>query len=277
MNQNGRYFIFSGHAVGVSAHFHKLDNLTNLNHVVPVLGASVLPVTGGFSHSHAANYCYEVDEPRKRTLVSVRRIETKAYGRTLPDRWETEVEAEIDSVRVLEKLDIGSVRLHMLAVRDSTSDNGETRVSTRGSHVEGLRMGSVTAKVVLDAEVLENCGSKDQLATWYRKQPSAWRTANACRFGTDPNAAEVCETNGRIKLSVVRDIQIVGTQDPDHQVHLLPDGYTIKWDGFGRIILGEVSVKGSDRRVTMVRLAMGSDGGGSGSVGDGGSNGVIGP
>jgi hypothetical protein len=277
MSQNGRYFIFSGHAVGMAAHFHKLDDRTNLNHVVPVLGASVLPATGGFSHAQAANYCYEVDEPRKRTLVSVRRIETKAQGRTLPDRWETEVEAEIDSVSVLEKLEIGSVRVHMLAVRDSTSDTGETKVSTRGSHVEGLRMGGITAKVILDLEALENCGSKEQIAAWYRKQPSAWRSTHACRFGTDPNAADVCEKNGRIKLSVVREIQLVGTQDADHQVYVLPDGYTIKWDGFGRIILGEVHVKGNDRLVTMVRLAMGSDGGGDGTVGGAGSNGSIGP
>jgi hypothetical protein len=52
------------------------------------------------------------------------------------------------------------------------------------------------------------------------------------------------------------------------------DGHTIVWTGFGRIILGEVHVKGHERRLTMVRLAMGSDAGGTGAAGDGQSNGT---
>jgi hypothetical protein len=276
MSQNGRYYIFSGHAIGVAAQFHRLDHLENLNHVIPALGASVLPPTGGLSHSHAANYCYDADEPRKRTLISVRRAETRAEGRTLADRWETEVNSDIETVRVLEKLEIGSVKLHMLATRANAEDS-ETKVTTRGSQIEGLQLRGVTAKVILDPEALEFCGSKDQLAGWYRKQTGAWRTANARRFCTDPGAPDVHQPNNRIKFSLVREIQLSGTQDPEHQVRVEADGYTIKWDGFGRIILGEVYVKGNDRRVTMVRLAMGSDGGGSGTIGDAGSNGQIGP
>jgi len=267
MSTDERYFIFSGHAVGVAAQFDKLDHLENLNHRVPTLGASVLPATGGISHGSAANYAYAVEVPRKRTLIQVDRVATKADGRTYPDRWETEIEADIDGVRVLEKLEIGSVRLHMLAVRDSKSEDcNATKVTTRGSHIEGLRMGGMTAKVFLASDALENCGSKDQLTDWHSKQPSGWRNAHPLR-----------NVNDRVKFSLVRDIQLSGEQDPEHKVYLLEDGYTIKWDGFGRIILGETSIKGCDRRVTMVRLAMGSDGGGSGTVGDGGSNGVIGP
>jgi hypothetical protein len=278
MSTDGRYFIFSGHAVGVAAQFHKLDQLQNLNHRIPTLGASVLPATGGVSHGSAANYTYAVEVPRRRTLIQVDRVATKAEGRTYKDRWETEVETEIDGVRVLDKLEIGSVRLHMLAVRDANSEDCEaTKVTTRGSHIEGLRMGGVTARVTLDPDALENCGSKEQLARWYREKSSDWRETHGRRFATDPKAADAREVNGRIKFSLVRDIELSGDQDPEHKVYVLEDRYTIKWDGFGRIILGEGSVKGCDRRVTMVRLAMGSDGGGSGSVGDAGSNGQIGP
>ena len=53
-------------------------------------------------------------------------------------------------------------------------------------------------------------------------------------------------------------------------------GNVIVWKGFGRIILGEIHVKGHERRVTMVRLAMGSDAGGTGTAGDGQSNGGTG-
>jgi hypothetical protein len=276
MSPSGKYFIFSGNAVGAAAQFHKLDQLQNLNHVIPTLGASALPGTGGLSKGHAANYCYAVDQPRKRTLLAVRRIDTKAEGLTLADRWETDVEAEIEAVDVLEKLEIGLVKLHFNSSRKMDSENCEATISTRGSRIEGLRMGSVEAKIILDEEPLQYTSSKENLADYYRKQNSGWRSANARRFGTLPDAAAVREVNGTVKFSLVREIQLIGKQDPEHEVRVQPDGYTIKWDGFGRIILGEVFVKCCDRRVTMVRLHMGSDGGGSGSVGDGSSNGQTG-
>lgn len=272
MSQNGKYYIFSGHAIGVAAQFHRLDDKDNLNHVVPTLAASVLPPTGGLSQGNKANYCFDVDLPRKRTLISVRRADTKAEGRTLPDKWETEVEADIDTIRVVEKLEIGSVKLHLLSTRDANSDR--ITVSTRGSSIEGMQLGGVSAKVTFDVDPITYCGTRDQLADYYRNRPVAWRTANAHRFTADPATGEFHEDHGKVKFSLVDKVELSGTQDPQHPVTV--DGYTITWKGFGRIILGEVYVKGNDRRVTMVRLAMGSDAGGSGSVGDGGTNGSTG-
>jgi hypothetical protein len=272
MTQNGKYYIFSGHAIGVAAQFHRLDDLEHLNHVVPTVAASVLPPTGGLSHDQRANYCLDVDHPRKRTLISVRRAETKAEGRTLPDRWDTEVQADIDTVRVVDKLQIGSVKLHLLSSRDAQSDR--ITVSTRGSSIEGLQLGRVSAKVTLDMEPMTFCGTRDQLADYYRGRPVAWRNENAHRFAADPATGEFHDLSGKVGFSLVQGIELSGTQDPEHPVSV--DGYTIIWKGFGRIILGEVYVKGNDRRVTMVRLAMGSDAGGTGSVGDGGSNGQMG-
>jgi len=274
MSPNGKYYIFSGHAVGVAAHIHKLDDVPNLNHLIPTQAAAVLPATGGLSEGHAANYCYDVDQPRKRTLVCVRHGYSMAAGRTLGDRWETEVKTEVESVGILEKLDIGAVKLHMVSTRYMNTD--KTTVELKGSSIEGLQFRDVTAKIVLDLEPFPHCTSKDALADYYRGQSAAWRTANARRFGTLPEAAEARETNGVIKFSLVRDIQLSGSQDPDHPVRVENDGYTIKWDGFGRIIVGEVFVKGNDRRVTLLRLHMGSDGGGTGSIGDGSSNGQTG-
>lgn len=269
MSQNGTHFLFSGHAVGAAAQFHRLDELENLDHVVPTLGASVLPVSGGLSKGHASHYCFAVDKPRKRTLISVGRIDTMAAGRTFDDRWETEVEADIEKLDVLEKLHVGLVKLHLLAVRNVDSDEAE--VSTKGSRIEGLELGKVAATVVLDDEPIECCGSRDQLAAFYAEKDDAYRAANAFRFSTDPATPVLADKKGRSTFSLVREIQLSGTQDPEHPV--IVDGYTIIWKGFGRIVLGEVSVKGNDRRITMMRLAMGSDAGGSGSIGDGGSNG----
>lgn len=273
MSPNGKYYVFSGHAIGVAAHIHKLDDVLNLNHLIPTQAAAVLPGTGGLSEGHSANYCFAVDKPRKRTLVSVRQAHSIAAGRCFDDRWETEVKTEVESVGILEKLDIDSVKLHMVATRYRDSD--KMTVEMKGSSIEGLRFGGVTAKIVLDTEPVQYCTSTEALADFYRRQPASWRSANARRFSTYPDAAEVAETKSRIKFSLVREIQLTGTQNADHPVRVLEDGYTIKWDGFGRIIVGEMFVKGNDRKITLLRLHMGSDGGGSGSVGDTSSNGQM--
>ena len=108
-------YLYSGHTVGASAHFHRLDEVKNLNHVIPTLGASVLPVTGGLSKGHAAYYAYNVDHPRHRTLLSVSRVDSMAAGREFDDRYETEIEADIESIHVVEKLHIDAVKLHVLS------------------------------------------------------------------------------------------------------------------------------------------------------------------
>jgi hypothetical protein len=276
MSPSGKYFVYSGHAVGAAAHFHKLDDVQNLNHIIPTLGAAVLPGTGGRSVGHHENYAYQADVPRKRTLLYVRRVDTRVEGWPQGNAWVTEIDAEIESVRVLEKLDIGLVKVHTRSATPMDADGCQAVVTTNGSCIEGLRMGGIEAKITLDHEPLLFTTSRDTLADFYRKKDAGWRADNAHRFCTEPTAAEVHEVNGRIKFSLVKNIELIGAQDPEHQVRVEADGHTIKWDGFGRIILGEVFVKCCDRRITMVRLHMGSDGGGNGTIGDTSSNGSTG-
>src|SRR5471032_2034477 len=77
-----RRYIFSGHAIGAWAQFNQLD-YNQVNRVVPTQGATVLPPAGGLSTAHARNFSFDVDQPRPRTLFSVRQIESTASGRTI--------------------------------------------------------------------------------------------------------------------------------------------------------------------------------------------------
>src|SRR5580658_5559675 len=265
-------YLYSGHTVGAAAHFHRLDDLENLNHAVPTLGHSVLPVTGGLSTGHASHYCFAVDEPRHRTLLSVRRIDSLASGKEFADRYETEIDAEIESIRVVDKLHIDAVKLHML----STLQKGQTEpvVSTKGNRIEGMRLGRVAVTVTLDDEPLCACGSKNQLAEFYKRQSEDYRRDQSWRFQTSEGNGELADPCGHYVCSLVRDIQLDGPEDEMQAISV--EGYTIRWKGFGRLILGEVVVKGTNRQLTLVRLAMGSDAGGTGSVGCGQSNGQVG-
>jgi hypothetical protein len=265
-------YLYSGHTVGASAQFHRLDDVENLDHRIPALGASVLPVTGGLAIAHVADYSYVVDHPRHRTLLSVRRVDSSAEGRELRDRFETEVGAEVESIRVVEKLHVDFIKFHML----STLHKGkaEPTVSTRGNEIEGMRLGRVKVKLVLDEEPLHSSGSKAQLAAFYKKQTADYRLEHAWRFGTPADTEHLASPYGIHTYSLVREIKLEGPEKEKQSISV--EGYTIRWKGFGRIVLGEVVVRGNTRQVTLVRLAMGSSAGGPGSMGCGQTNGQLG-
>jgi hypothetical protein len=272
----GTRFIFSGHAIGASAHFHRLDATTGLNHLVPTQAASVLPQTGGLSEGSAKDYRFEVDQPRPRTLFSIGQAASKATGVTLPGAYQTEVSVDLQTVGVVEKLNIGLVHVHMLS--SFPIDGTDPVLTTNGNRLEEVWLGSVHAVIELDDEPLRACGTQAQLAAYYRSQDAGYRQQYAWRFATPAGAPEI-QVHGQpdrqySKCSVVRSIQLVGPEDARQSISV--DGYTIVWEGFGKIILGEIHVKGTERHLTMARLAMGSDAGGSGSGGDVKSNGAVG-
>lgn len=249
-NGSGR-FMFAGHAIGASARFHRLDEQTNLNHVVPALGSSVVPISGGRSNSHADPYRYDVDTPRKRCLLATQRVDTFAEGRDSNGVIETEVSAEVVGLEVVEKLRCDLVRMHMLVTR---TNGGDPVVTTNGNRIDGLRMGDVQAVVTIDEGPLLHSANADEFAAFLS---SAGKPATAVGLA--------------LRSTIVSKIELIGS-DPNISV----EGNVIVWNGFGRIILGEIHVKAHERRLTLVRLEMGSDAGGTGDAGDGQTNGQTG-
>jgi hypothetical protein len=270
--EQSKRYLYSGHTVGASAQFHRLDDIEDLDHKIPALGASVLPVTGGLAKGHAANYCYVVDHPRHRTLLSVRRVDSSAEGTEYKDRFVTEICAEVDSIHVVEQLHVDFLKLHMMSTLGK--DKAEPTVSTEGNQIEGMKLGKVKVKITLDEEPLSYSGSKAQLCEFYRKQGPEYRQRHWWRFGTPPESEELAAPYGLHTYSLVREIQLEGPEEEKQKMSV--DGYSIRWEGFGRIFLGEVVLKGASRQVTLVRLAMGSSAGGPGSMGCGQTNGQLG-
>jgi hypothetical protein len=272
MSENKPHYHFAGSAVGAAAQFHHLNDHDGLNYVVPSLGASALPTTGGLSRSTVEDFMFEVQHPLRRTLLSVRRVESLARGKETEEGvFATEVQSEIESLTVVEKLHIDLIKFHFLATRDVNKD--ETRITTKGNHIEGMWLRKIRAKIVLDDEPLRFCGSHDQLAQFYREQSPAYRKEHSHRFGADPDAPELTPA-AKYQFSLVKSIELIGEEKD--KVGIEVKGHKIIWPGFGKIILGEVLVRGHERLLTMIRLAMGSDAGGTGSTGSGQSNGAVG-
>lgn len=253
MSENGRRYLFKGHAVGVAAQFHRLGELEGLDHAVPAQGAAVLPVTGGLSHAKTEKYDYPVCEPWRRKLVEVGLVESKARGERKTDGFLTEVQSRVEDLHVLEKLHFRLVEVHLSSFKYGDEPPA---VRTTGAHIEGMRLNDVHVTVKLDTVMLAHCGSKKQLA----------------EFCSNNGGVEFCEHDGNYLSTLVREIQLSGPPDEVAKIPK-PVGNRIYWPGFGRIYLGEVLVGERERRVTMVRLDMGSDAGGSGAIGDAGTNG----
>jgi hypothetical protein len=251
MSKGSGRFMFAGHAIGASARFDRLYDQTNLNHVIPTLGSSVIPGSGGRSTDHRDPYRYAVKDPRACCLLEVQRVDTFAEGRDANGVIETEVGAEVVGLGLVDKLRCDLVRMHMLVTR---TNGGEPVVTTNGNRIDGLRLGGVEAVVSLEDAPLVNSGDAAQF-----QSHCAAKRRQLSRFGD------------YMQSTIVSDIQLIGS-DPNIKV----EGNVIVWKGFGRIVLGEIHVKGHERRLTMVRLEMGSDAGGSGSAGDGQSNGGVG-
>jgi hypothetical protein len=270
MSDSTARYMFSGHVLGASARFHRLDDLS-VNEVVPAVGSAALPSTGGRAEFRSTQAIEQyAEKPRRRCLLCVEKAETWVEGRDPDGRFETELSVDVSGVHVLEKFHLDNVRLHLLAVRNGM--DGTSTVSTKGSRVEGMRMGNVTAKITFDDEPLTHTGSKDQLAAFWRSRSADYRKHHGWRFHKTPDDSDLADDYGHHRFSLVSGIELSGPEADLQSISV--NGNLIYWKGFGRIILGEVHVKGQERRVSLVRLAMGSDGGGSGTTGGGGSNGT---
>jgi hypothetical protein len=89
-----------------------------------------------------------------------------------------------------------------------------------------------------------------------------------------PPAGRLLEACGTIYGTIVRSIRWDGPALPNSRID--GNSVTIEPD-FGRIFFGELLISAYSRRLTMVRLALGSNGGGSAGGGDVQDNGVWSP
>ncbi len=259
-------FVFSGNAVGAAAHFFHFDNIP-VDHVIPTIGSSAIPIVGGRTHHKVGPQSHQADYPRNRTLLSVEQVETIAIGKEVaPGKYTTEIGAIVNELEVLEKLHAELVEMHQTSSRDE--DAHESFISTRGCRIEGLRLGDVRVRVELDEEAFATCGTKRELTDFYSSQSDAWRRENSWRFHTEPESKTIAEYHGRFFCTLVKNIELSGTDGGAIE----KEGYTIEWDGFGRIFLGELIISDKDRKISMIRLKMGSNAGGKGSSGGGETN-----
>ncbi len=250
-----RRFLFHGHAAGVAAHIRRPNE-----EVVPVHGASSLPVTGGLSEMTAEGKQYQ--------YVGFDSAYTRAHGtyddpqaaiditwhKRAPDSVPatTHVVSEIKGLRILERVRVGRVRAEMKS-RTPSNENGETPVNPCGCVIENLLVDGVELRVTLNED-------------FFCAHDTKAKIDEAVKAGRE-GANRLCtlDSAGQMYANLVDKLEWNGQQPAGVTIA----GNVVKIPDFGELHLAELFVRPHSRRLTMLRAELGSPVGGyvtSGSI-----------
>ena len=262
-------FIYRGNAVGLGGRITRIDPKSDLNILIPVLGASSLPVVGGRSASKAVKCAIPLRKGSAQNLASAASVATFAESdverRGQP--FVTRVAADVRTVRIADSISIARVRMNLTSKH--LPNEKLPRIGLGDSEISGLKLGRFPVDVQLDLKTFESCDTKQSLAETYARNAS-FRRRKAKRFNTSLESEGIQEyTGGYYVCSIVESI----TGKLPDGAFIDENGYTIVWPGVGRIVLGEILISENSRRLTMVRVQLGSPMEGYACVGEGDVNG----
>jgi len=255
-------FVFRGNAVGVAAHIHKPDDL-----IIWVQGASSLPVIGGYSGSN-------VDRAAFGDVLSFDNARTQATGdfSVRENAYKTLADSVVKALNVNGRLTADSLEATFTSTHPV--DGSEPSIVPAGTQITNLRLDGYPINVKLDIELFTKYPTRDSLSRAYSTD-DAFFNRNGSRFlksekapPPQPGKRQIPEVNGYIVTSIVSEIQT------DHPKAVI-NGNVITLDGFGRIFVGELLITSVSRRLTLLRLALGSPIGGDLACADIETNGSV--
>jgi hypothetical protein len=252
-------FIYTGNACGAGARIIRIDpdpakpaEAPNTDYVVPIQGASCLPVTGGLSESQTSPFVYRVERPYPLTIMSVGSASTRAISGFPEARpFKTEVEVTVSGVSFIERVSIRRVAARMVSIH--AEEDKTPRITPECVSIEGLSIDGYPITVNFDAAPFREHSTREQLATSYAKN-AKFREQYFRQVGAKSSREKIPESKGLYVCSVVRSIDL--GKNPPRGV--TADRNRIRWEGVGTIILGELIVSDYYRRLTMVRVLFGS-------------------
>jgi hypothetical protein len=265
----GRRFVFRGNAAAFGGRIVRPDDI-----VLEMPGASSLPVTGGRSVS-------KIGRTRFKEFASFDSASTFAEG-LFDDRQgaiavsnhllqedalttSTRVQAEIRKLVVGSKQRLSVERLAAELRAKSPAGSGEPRITLGDVMVEGVVIDGFKLRVEIERGVFQRYDTHAKLLTAAddedfvrRHGKHLFMTTNLEERPAPPPGRLVpgCET---IYATIVRTIEWDGPADPAAQI----DHHSVVVKDFGRIFFGEILITSSSRRLTLMRLELGSDDGGS--------------
>jgi hypothetical protein len=207
------------------------------NEVIESVASVSLPVSGGYGSAEVKNYDYH-------QLIKFDRAYTQVSGSQAEDgSYNTLISVIVEGLTVAAMITAKRIVARITTKHDG--GDGETRVVPTGSEFVDLRIAGEPV------EGLECDPMLTELDTYEAFKKKSGKQ----------------EHRGMIRCSLARDIRHSRMKKvDDQQVIVVPD--------FGTVYLGECYMKASNRRLTMMRLQLGSPVAGAVALGGGDGNGV---
>jgi hypothetical protein len=267
-----RRYIFRGNASGVSAHLRRPEDK-----ILPVQAASSLPVTGGISEStegpgSLGDYLHyqSAATSAQGDYVDLQAAEAMTRGAVPFDSvpTKTTVTARVRGLNVGKRFSVGEIDAGLVS---RSPENGMKQPSIQlvGNRLEDIRVDGSVLKITLNEQLFCDCDTLDKLAAAYAKGLGAPRVGMFVRPDETGRSETLPASGGVVYCTIVESMMWDGKPHPTARV----DGNSLVIPDFGRVYFGGLLITDVSRRLTMVRLQLGSPDGGDGSACEVESNG----
>jgi hypothetical protein len=264
-----RRMVFRGNAAAFGGRIVRPSDI-----VLEMPGASSLPVTGGRSISRMARTQFK-------DVVSFESATTLAEGLfddldgavalsnhlvredTLTSS--TRAHAEIRELVVGSRQRLRVKRLSAELLARSPAGSGEPPIALGDCSVDGLQIDGFKVKVDIERDVFQRCDTYSKLLAAADQPEFSREYRNQFFMATDfpgrptPPFGRPLRGRETIYAAIVKKIDWDGQPNPRARI----DNHTIVVEDFGTIFFGELLISSTSRRLTMMRLELGSDQGGS--------------
>lgn len=286
--EHTRRFVFRGNASAASGRIHRPTDV-----LIDVNGASSLTVAGGISRSEIGGQTFgptfgpylrfvraatlaegAFDDQKGAIALTERRMDQDALATT------TRVSAEVDGLAVGSKPELTISRLRAALVSQSGRGLDEPPFTLPDDvSIDGVAIDGHALIVEIDFDAFRECTTHGRMLKaagdrgFVEQHGGSFFLTQAAAAPTAPREAGLRASSGTVFATIVKTIRWAGVPYPgatiDHHSVIVPD--------FGTIFFGEILISGFSRRLTMLRLDLGSPVGGFVACADVETNGIWAP
>jgi hypothetical protein len=275
-----RVFFYHGHGAALGGTITR-----PFNAVIQTQAAAAVPITGGHGRAQVGRFVFPHKQAGVPDVVSFDSAETEVTGSEQNGTYTTVVTTTVNGLNVCDVLTADKVIAKLTSTRNLSTDV-ETRVEPTGCDIKGLKILGKPVTVELDAQLFRDHDTHKGFRQRYNLDPQFRQTARK-RFCWDANDNTVPQPvrerykwrkqpealTDQCKLlpcSLVKQVQCAAPGVTSYaNVLIVPD--------FGTVYLAELLMLEHRRRVTMLRLQLGSPLDGTMEIGGGENNGALVP
>jgi len=278
-------YVFHSHAAAFGGRIVRPKDI-----VLEAGGASALLVTGGRSVAKLEKTQFDefFSVESANTLAEGLFEDTKAFVEVTHRRALEQTLAAISRARTevnglavgrKPRMKIARIRAELLNRSAGISGQPSIRIS-RDTVIDGISIEGFKLIVELNTRPYIQCDTHAKILAAADDPKFVSKSGETLfmskRFGVEhprPAFRKLIRTGNTIYATIVKSIRWDGRRYPKSEIH---DNMVVL-PGFGRVFFGELLIAEYSRRLTMVRMALGSDAGGTASAGDVETNGAWSP